>query len=36
MLFGIEREIVERWFDKWDLEGANSLSIASGRGVKTY
>lgn len=34
MLFGIERKTVERWFDKWDLEGVNSLSITSGRGVK--
>jgi transposase len=35
MLFGVERKTVERWFDKWDLEGVNSLSITSGRGVKT-
>lgn len=35
MLFGVERKTVERWFDKWDLEGVNSLSISSGRGVKT-
>ena len=27
MLFGVERKTVERWFDKWDLEGVNSLSI---------
>jgi transposase len=35
MLFGVERKTVERWFDKWNLEGVNSLSITSGRGVKT-
>lgn len=34
MLFGVERKTVERWFDKWDLDGVNSLSITSGRGVK--
>ena len=35
MIFDVERKTVERWFDKWDLEGVNSLSIANGRGVKT-
>jgi len=35
MIFDVERKTIERWFDKWDLEGVNSLSIASGRGVKT-
>lgn len=35
MIFNVERKTVERWFDKWDFEGVNSLSIASGRGVKT-
>lgn len=35
MIFGVERKTIERWFDKWDLEGVESLSIASGRGVKT-
>lgn len=35
MIFGVERKTVERWFDKWDYEGAKSLPIASGRGVKT-
>ena len=35
MIFGVERKTVERWFDKWDSEGSKSLSIASGRGVKT-
>lgn len=35
MIFDVERKTVERWFDKWDLDSVNSLSIASGRGVKT-
>jgi len=35
MIFDVERKTIERWFDKWDFEGVNSLSIASGRGVKT-
>jgi transposase len=35
MIFDSERKTIERWFDKWDSEGVNSLSIASGRGVKT-
>lgn len=35
MIFDVERKTIERWFDKWDLEGVNSLTIASGRGVKT-
>lgn len=35
MIFDVERKTIERWFDKWDLEGFNSLAIASGRGVKT-
>ena len=35
MIFAVERKTVERWFDKWDLEGVDSLPIASGRGVKT-
>ena len=35
MIFDAERKTIERWFDKWDSEGVNSLSIASGRGVKT-
>ena len=34
MIFDAERKTIERWFDKWDSEGVNSLSIASGRGVK--
>ncbi|MDD3079355.1 MAG: hypothetical protein PHH37_09675 [Paludibacter sp.] len=35
MIFDVERKTIERWFNKWDLEGVNSLLIASGRGVKT-
>jgi transposase len=35
MIFDVERKTIERWFDKWYFEGVNSLSIASGRGVKT-
>jgi len=35
MIFDIDRKTVERWFNSWDLEGVNSLPIASGRGVKT-
>jgi len=35
MIFDVERKTVERWFNTWELEGVNSLSIASGRGVKT-
>lgn len=35
MIFDVERKTIERWFDKWNSEGVNSLSIASGRGVKT-
>ena len=35
MIFDVERKTIERWLDKWNFEGVNSLSIASGRGVKT-
>jgi len=35
MIFDVDRKTVERWFNTWELEGVNSLSIASGRGVKT-
>lgn len=35
MIFDVERKTIERWFDKWESEGVNSLAIASGRGVKT-
>jgi len=35
MIFAIDRKTVERWFNSWELDGVNSLPIASGRGVKT-
>ncbi|MDR3653398.1 MAG: hypothetical protein P4L34_10585 [Paludibacter sp.] len=35
MIFDVDRKTVERWFNSWELDGANSLPIASGRGVKT-
>jgi len=35
MIFDIDRKTVEQWFNSWDLDGVNSLSIVSGRGVKT-
>ena len=35
LIFDIDRKTVERWFNSWDSDGVNSLSIASGRGVKT-
>jgi len=35
MIFDVDRKTIERWFNGWDLDGANSLSIASGRGVKS-
>ena len=35
MIFAIDRKTVERWFNSWDQEGVNSLSIASGRGAKS-
>jgi transposase len=33
--FGVSRRTIERWFDSWVLKGVESLSIESGRGVKT-
>ena len=35
MIFDVERKTVERWFNTWELEGINSFSITSVRGVKT-
>jgi transposase len=35
IIFDVERKTIERWFYKWNLEGFDSLAIASGRGVKT-
>ena len=34
-IFDIHRKTVEQWFNSWESDGVNSLSIASGRGVKT-
>lgn len=34
-VFGVSRRTIERWFDGWVLKGFESLSIESGRGVKT-
>jgi transposase len=34
-IFDVDRRTIERWFDKWEKEGLNSLPIAAGRGVKT-
>jgi transposase len=34
-IFDVDRRTIERWFDKWEKEGINSLPIAAGRGVKT-
>ncbi len=34
-IFDVDRRTIERWFDKWEKEGLNSLPIATGRGVKT-
>jgi len=34
-IFAVDRRTIERWFDKWEKEGANSLPITTGRGAKT-
>lgn len=34
-IFDVERKTIERWFNTWESQGVDSLSIASGRGVKT-
>src|SRR5665647_605441 len=34
-IFDVDRKTIERWFNSWDSQGVKSLSIASGRGVKT-
>lgn len=34
-VFSVSRRTIERWFDSWVLKGVESLSIESGRGVKT-
>ena len=35
MIYDVDHKTVELWFNSWELEGVNSLPIASGRGVKT-
>jgi transposase len=35
IIFNVSRRTIERWFDKWNLNGFVSLSIVPGRGVKT-
>jgi len=35
-IFDVDRRTIERWFDNWEKEGMNSLSITTGRGVKTH
>jgi len=34
-IFGVSRRTIERWYDSWASEGVDSLTIKSGRGVKT-
>ncbi|MDB4334956.1 helix-turn-helix domain-containing protein [bacterium] len=34
-IFNVNRRTIERWFDDWLKNGVDSLSIQSGRGVKT-
>ena len=34
-ILDVERKAFEQWFDRWNFEYINSLSISSGRGVKT-
>ena len=34
-IFDVDRRTIERWFDKWEKEGVNSLPITTGRGAKT-
>ena len=31
-IFDVDRLTIERWFDKWEKEGLNSLPISTGRG----
>lgn len=28
-IFDVDRRTIERWFDRWEIEGINSLPIAS-------
>jgi transposase len=34
-IFNVNRRTIERWFDKWEEIGVDSLAIAEGRGAKT-
>jgi transposase len=34
-IFNVNRRTIERWFDDWLKNGVDSLSIQSGRGVRT-
>ena len=34
-IFDVDRRTIERWFDRWEKQGLNSLPITTGRGVKT-
>lgn len=34
-IFDVDRRTIERWFDKWQEQGVNSLPISTGRGAKT-
>lgn len=34
-IFDVDRRTIERWFDKWQEQGRDSLPISTGRGVKT-
>jgi transposase len=34
-IFDVNRRTIERWFDNWSKNGIDSLSIQTGRGVKT-
>lgn len=34
-IFNVSRRTIERWLNKWELRGFDSLAIEPGRGVKT-
>ena len=35
IIFNVSRRTIERWYDKWEIKGKDSLAIEPGRGVKT-
>jgi transposase len=35
-IFYVDSRIIERWFDKWEKEGVNSLPITTGGGVNPF